>query len=174
MADKVLVNPAAAESRDKGPRRLRESPDEGWKWIGWLGLLLTVVGLGDFLLAWYPLRFGAPEWEFGTVASTFAGLPLVSLGFAGMLASGVARGKALLVRVMAWGLFVFAALILVVYVVFLLDVPIALRAVQGVAALGIKKAVVKTTMLGVVFSAGYLAAAVAALRYLKTQNRVSL
>ena len=126
------------------------------------------------MLAWYPLRFGAPEWEFGTVASTFAGLPLVTLGFAGLLGSGVARGSVWLIRVVAWSLIVFTAFILVVYLVFLLDVPIALRAVQGAAALGIKKAVVKTTMLGVVFSAGYLAAAVAALRHLKTQDKVSL
>ena len=174
MTDKVLVDRSAAESREKGPRALRESPDDGWKWIGWLGLLLTVVGLGDFVLAWYPLRFGAPEWEFGTVASTFAGLPLVTLGFAGLLGSGVARGSVWLIRVVAWSLIVFTAFILVVYLVFLLDVPIALKAVQGVAALGIKKAIAKTTMLGVFFSVGYLAAAVAALRYLKTQDKVSL
>ena len=49
---------------------------------------MFVAGLGDFVIAWIPLRLGSPEWEFGTVASTLAGLPLATMGLAGLLGSG--------------------------------------------------------------------------------------
>lgn len=166
---KVLLE----EQRGKPLQPLAGAPDEGWKWIGWLGLLLTVVGLGDFALAWYPVRLGAPEWEFGTVASTFAGLPLVTMGFAGLLASGLARGRAWLIRLMGWGLLAFGLVILAAYVVFLTDVPIALRSVTGDAALGIRKAIAKTTMLGLVFSLAYMVSGFAALRHMRKQERVT-
>ena len=140
-----------------------------WRWVGWFGLLLFVAGLGDFVIAWVPMRLGSPEWEFGTVASTLAGLPLATMGLAGLLGSAVARGKLGLTR--AWGLvvLVWAAVVLGSYVLFLLDVPVALRAVSGEALLGIKKAIVKTTLLAVVFGAGYLVAGFGAIRH--TQKR---
>jgi len=172
MKDVVLVDQTDEGKSLQGPPPLSEAPDEGWKWIGWFGLLLAAVGLGDFFLTWFPLHFGAPEWEFGTVASSFSGLPLVTMGFAALLGSGVARGKVWLVWVMSAALLVFALLILALYLVFMLDVPIALRAVQGLAALGIKKAIVKTSLLGLGFSAGYFAAAIAAWRYLRLRNGV--
>ena len=161
------------EERAKGVQPLSEAPAEGWKWIGWLGVLLAVVGLGDFVLAWYPLRFGVAEWEFGTVASTFAGLPLVTMGFAALLASGLARGRGWLVRLMGWWLVLFGVVVLAALVVFLTDVPIALRAVTGDAALGIKKAIAKTTMLGVVFSAAYVVSGASALRYLGRHRKAT-
>ena len=161
------------EERAKGVQPLSEAPAEGWKWIGWLGVLLAVVGLGDFVLAWYPLRFGVVEWEFGTVASTFAGLPLVTMGFAALLASGLARGREWLVRLMGWWLVLFGVVVLAALVVFLTDVPIALRAVTGDAALGIKKAIAKTTMLGVVFSVAYVVSGASALRYLGRHRKAT-
>jgi hypothetical protein len=138
--------------------------DQAWRWIGWFSLVLALAGIGDWILAWIPLRFGATEWEFGTIVSTFAGLPLVTMGFAGMLASAMARGirwqlVALGVLVLLWGGMIVAALL-----VFMLDVPIALSAVQGPAHLGIVKATAKTTMLGVLFGVVYFVVGIAALR----------
>ncbi|MGH7608044.1 MAG: hypothetical protein ACREME_11970 [Gemmatimonadales bacterium] len=147
------------------------SADQAWKWVGWLGVVLTVVGGGDFLLGWYPLRFGVLEWEFATVAATFAGLPLVSLGFAALLAAGVARGVRWLVYLAAWAMLLFAAVIAAAFVVFLTDVPLALKAVTGDAALGIKKAIAKTTMLAVTFAIAYVVAGLGALRHLRTRGR---
>ena len=68
--------------------------------------------------------------------------------------------RAVAAVVLVWG-----AVVLGSYVLFLLDVPVALRAVSGEALLGIKKAIVKTTLLAVVFSAGYLVAGLGAIRH---------
>jgi Sec-independent protein secretion pathway component TatC len=115
-------------------------------------------------LAWVPLGFGNWQWEFGTVAGTFAGLPLTSIGLASVLASAMAQGKrrqltALSVVLLALGLLILGSLVL-----FFLDIPLALRAAQGPASIGIKKAIVKTAMLGAGFSILYLSSGWAAFR----------
>lgn len=136
-----------------------------WGWLAWFSLILAIAGLGDLILAWVPLRLGSPEWEFGTVVSTFAGLPLVSMGFAGLLASAVARGIRWQIITVGAVLCLFAVLILLAFVIFLLDVPLALQAGAGVARIGLYKAVAKTALLGTVFFIGYAVAGVGSLRY---------
>ena len=140
-------------------------PIRAWKWLGWFSLVLALAGLGDWLLAWFPMRLGTPEWEFGTIVSTFSGLPLITMGFAGMLASAAARGIRWQMVTVAVIVLLFATWLLAAFVVFLLDVPIALGAVRGVARLGIIKAIAKTSMLAVLFSTVYLVAGVSALRF---------
>jgi hypothetical protein len=158
---KILIGTPRESARD---RVLPPDVHQAWRWIGWFSLVLALAGAGDWVLAWIPLRFGTAEWEFGTIVSTFAGLPLVTMGFAGLLGSAVARGVrwqliTLGVIVLAWGAMVVGALI-----IFFLDVPIALQAVQGPAHLGIIKATAKTVMLGLLFSSVYFVTGVAALR----------
>ena len=153
------------DSTRLGGTRLQQDPERAWAWLGWFGAVITLVALGDLALAWYPLNLGVPEWEFGTIAASFAGLPLVTLGLAALLGSMMARGRRIGVQVVAWlmlslGLWVLAALL-----VFALDIPMALSVVSPEVAVGLKKAIVKTLMLGVVFSAGHVIAAVAALRH---------
>ena len=153
-------------TRGRKAERARADPGaaEAWRWIGWFGLVLAVVGLGDFVLTWVPLDVGSPEWEFGTIAASFSGLPLVTMGFAAMLGSALARGVRW--QLMGMGLLLVGlALVLVgALVVFLLVVPVALGAVEGPARVGIVKAIVRTLFLGVVFSVGYAAAGIGALR----------
>ena len=136
-----------------------------WRWVGWFSLVLAIAGVGDWLLAWFPLRIGNPEWEFGTVAATMSGLPLMAMGFAGLLASATARGTRWQMITMGWVLLVFAVVILAALALFLLDVPLALRAVEGSAKLGIVKASIKTSVLGVLFSVAYVIAGITALRH---------
>jgi hypothetical protein len=138
--------------------------DDAWRWIGWFGLALTVVGVGDFLLTWIPPQVGSPEWEFGTIAASFSGLPLVTMGLAAMVGSALARRigwqlKGLGLLLLLGSLFLVGALIL-----FLLVVPVALGGVDGVARTGVVKAIVRTILLGVVFSLAYLAAGIGALK----------
>jgi len=90
---------------------------------------------------------------------------LATMGLAGLLGSAVARGKRGMTRAVAVAVLVWGAVVLGSYVLFLLDVPVALRAVSGEALLGIKKAILKTTLLAVVFGAGYLVAGIGAIRY---------
>ena len=145
--------------------------DAAWRWIGWFGLLLAAMGLGDFAIAWYPLNLGSPEWEFGTIAASFAGLPLVTMGFAGLLGSALARGRKGMVVGLGWGLGLFGVMVITALLLFLLDVPIALRAAPNeTVLLGLKKAIAKTTMLGVGFSVGYLVAAVGAVRHIRAKG----
>lgn len=165
---KVLVR--EERSRPKS-RPLSAQPAVAWKWLGWLGLLLAIVGLGDFAIAWYPLNLGSPEWEFGTVSATFAGLPLVTMGIAALLGSGLARGTKWLVLVVAWAMLGLGLLIGAMYLIFLLDVPMALRTVEGVAEVGIKKAIVKTSLLGVSFGVAYLGIAVAVLKHVSSGGK---
>lgn len=146
-------------------------PFTAWRWIGWFSLMLTLAGLSDWVLAWTPLRFGSPEWEFGTIVASLSGLPLLTMGFAGLLGSAVARGVRWQIILVAAIVLLFALLILGALVVFALDVPIALRTVQGPANLGIRKAIAKTTMLGLLFAAGYIVAAIVAFRHARRTAR---
>ena len=169
MSDRKVV---LSEERKKAESKLlKPDLDMAWKWVGRLGVLLLVVGLGDFALGWYPLNFGSVEWEFGTIAATFSGLPLVTMGFAAFLGAGLARGQRWVVLTAAWALAVLAVFVGAMYLVFLLDVPVALRSVEGVAELGIKKAIAKTSLLGLSFAGIYGWAAVAVLRHSSIQRR---
>jgi hypothetical protein len=160
LESKVLVSQPEARGRDLTP-----DVAQAWRWVGWFSLVLTLAGVGDWVLAWVPMRLGSPEWEFGTVASTFSGLPLATMGFAGLLGSAVARGIRWQVRVVGVLLLMWAALILGAFVLFLLDIPVALGAVQpGPARLGIVKAIAKTVMLVTLFSVAYLVGGIGALR----------
>lgn len=161
MADRNVV------MMKKDPIPPVRDPERAWVWIGRFGTLLAAVGLADFGLGWYPFAFGATEWEFGTVASTFAGLPLVTMGMAGVLGAGLARGRKVQVVMVSCILLTLAAVIGAALLMFLTDVPIALKAVNGPALLGIKKAAVKTVFFGVAFGTAYLVAGVGALRQLR-------
>jgi hypothetical protein len=136
-----------------------------WRWVGWFSLVLALAGIGDWILAWIPLRFGSPEWEFGTIAASFSGLPLVTIGFAGLLGSAVARGIRWQVITVSTVALIFSLMIAAALIIFLLDVPIAVRAVAGPARLGIAKAIAKTGMLGVLFFVTFFVAAIGALRH---------
>lgn len=133
-------------------------------------MLLAVSGVCDLALHWYPLAFRSPEWEFGTVATSVASLPLPTIGLAGILGSFLARGIRWGVVTTATVLLVLGVAVLAAYLLFLLDVPLALRAATGAAALPLKKAMVRTTVMGLGFGVGYIVAAVVAFRHLSARH----
>jgi len=100
-----------------------------------VGLVLTIAGVVDVGLFYWPLRFGDSEWEFGVIAQTFDALPLPTMGLA-LVAVGLwARGGKPSWRLAVATIFlVVAALLAALSVVFLLDVPLALNALARGAA----------------------------------------
>jgi hypothetical protein len=138
---------------------------KAWQWLGLFSVVLFLAGLSDWVIAWIPFRLGTLEWEFGTITATLAGLPLVTIGLGGMLASALARGIKWQIVAVACTILFFALLIVAALAIFLLDVPAALRSVEGVARLGIQKAIAKNLSLGALFSVAYVMAGVGALKH---------
>jgi hypothetical protein len=142
------------------------APITAWRLFGWFGLVLAIVGSVDVALQWYPLAFKSAEWEFGTISVSIASLPLLTIGATVLLASFFARGMRSGVLFMAIVFTVLTLALLFAFVLFLTDVPLALRAAPESAALPLKKSIVRTVVMGLSFGLGYLAAAVASFRYL--------
>lgn len=153
-----------SDRRARDPIAL-SAPRTAWKLFGWFGLLLVVIGASDVLLQWYPAAFKSPEWEFTTAAVTIASLPLLTIGLTVMLASFLSRAKR--EGVLAMGV-VFVVMFLAVgfvLVLFALDIPLALRAPVGPALTAIKKAMVRTAIMGISYEIAYFAAAMVSFRY---------
>ncbi len=144
--------------------RLASDPGMGWTWLGWFGLVLTVAGVGDLVITWVPVRFESVEWEFGTLVATFSGLPLVTMGLAAVLGSALARGVRWQVRTLGALLLVIGICLAGAYAMFLTILPIAFRGAPEGSAIGINKAVAKTSLLAVAFITAYLVAGAQALR----------
>lgn len=155
--------------REKKAARAAAPPDadSAWRWIGAFGLVLAVVGLADFALAWYPMSFGTPEWEFATVTASYSGLPLPTMGLTALIASAIARGVRWQILLVSVGLLVLALFLIGGYLLFLTTVPVALGAVEGVPLIGIRKAIVKTSLLAIAFGGTYLTAAIVGFRHVR-------
>ena len=135
-----------------------------------VGLVLAVAGLVDVGLFYWPMRFGDAEWEFGTIAQTFDALPLPTLGLA-LVAVGLwARGgRPAWMRGMAAVFAIAAAIAVFLGLIFLLDVPVALKALSRAAATaqqrgvppnplvssGLKRGIGKAVIFAVAYAAGY-------------------
>lgn len=135
-----------------------------WRVLGGLGWVLLAASLADLGLTWYPLEIGRPEWEFGTVAASYAGVPLLAMSLAIVLSSAFALGRRWVVRLSAVLMIVLGLLMVAGTALFLLDVPLALRLSPPEVLLGIKKTIAKTVVLGAVFPVFFLIAGIAALR----------
>ena len=102
---------------------------------------------------WFPVSFGTREWEFAAVTQSFNGLPILLLGLGllvvaseqlerrwwGLVATGVAGG--LLLWILA-GAALWAS-----------NVSLALSAVPEEVVTGVRKAVAKTAVQSVVYTA---------------------
>ena len=129
-----------------------ESDSASWQLLGALGLALSIVGAIDVGLAWYPLAFNAPEWEFGTITATFDGLPVLTMGlclvFAGALHGGSRRARVVLRAIFGvLGVSLIAAGLLYASVM-----PLALRALSDPAVeVGLYRAMVKTVAQAITY-----------------------
>lgn len=143
------ATPAVSESKLK----VLTSPGEvGWTLLGRVGVVFVGIGLLDVALGWTPTHFGSPEWEFGTIAHTLDSLPVTVLGLAFVLAAAIERRAAWAVRATALLAWVLAAFLVVGFAVFLLDVPVALKAVtDATVKSGLHRAIAKALVQGVLY-----------------------
>jgi hypothetical protein len=132
-----------------------------------MGLVFACVGLLDLALAWYPVQFGNPQWEFGTVSRTYDTLPITALGLTLLLGSGVARGARWWVRIVGTVLLGMGLVVAAGLVLYALNIPLALTSVAGdsLASLGIKRAIVKALGQGVLYAVVFVVLGISALRH---------
>jgi len=159
-AKKVLVR---EDQKDKAPIR-PWSEAAKYRVAGWLGVVLVAAALSDYLLALYPWGMGSPEWELATIGSIVQGLPLFSIGLAALWVSAGGVGARWLLLTVGWSLVVVAVVLFGALIVFATNIPVALKATQDVARIGIEKLVARTLFMGFLFDAAYVVAAVVTLK----------
>lgn len=142
-----------------------------WVVLQVLGVALAIVGLTDVALLWFPARWASVDWEFGTVSAAIDGLPLATIGLGLVSTGAVARGKrgALAVLALVLGLMVLAVIALLL--VFALDVPVVLRAVDPQLRMTVRKAMLKTGSMAVVYVALYLTLGVWVVRRFRVSRK---
>lgn len=145
---------------------LSSAYSDGWRVLGWLGLAFFVMSLIAIALGWYPVRFGSPEWEFGTISATMGALFIATLGLYLMLAAAISRERAGIAKAVAIVMILMALFIAALAIVYLTTVPIALNSVatNDAARLGMKKAIVNWLVLFVGYEAVYIFGALNGLR----------
>jgi len=142
------------------------APKTSWRYAGWLGLVLAVSGGVDLVLRWYPVAFKSPEWEFGTVGMTVGTMPLFAIGLVLLLAASLARASRIGVSAMSAVFAIMALFLAGALLLFLLDVPLALRADNPAVRLEIKKTIARTLIVGGAFEALFIGCAVVSIRYI--------
>ena len=132
-----------------------------------LGATFAFVGLADLVLAWWPVAFGSPEWEFGTVTSTMNGLPVPVMGLALLLAGALAAGRHRTASVVSGICFVLAIATVGLAILWATTLPFAFQPVANdVVRLGLVKAVAKTALQLVAYPVLFVVLGIATRRYL--------
>ena len=150
------------------PQRRREvrlwGDDATYRVVAWGGVVLALAALSDYTLAFYPPGFGSAEWEMATIGSVMQGLPLLSIGLAAMWVGGARLGRRWMLVTVGWAVLAVAVCMCGSLLLFLTDVPLAIRATQDVARVGIYKLVVRTLFMGLLFGGSYVVMGTLALR----------
>lgn len=171
MKESVLGLKKDTPAREASVLRSSRSAHFAWRSATWFGLLLLLVGVADMALVWYPLRPGNPSWEFGAVDLSFSTLPVFTIGFAALLAATIALGRLRMAMLLGVVSILVALICMGGYLLFLSDVPIALRNSPPEILVGVKKAIFRNTIFGGLFSFAYLAAGIATLRHTRAAKR---
>ena len=127
-------------------------PDFAWSLLGYIGFAFLIIGAIDIGLAWFPFVLGSPEWEFGTIGASLNGLPLPGLGLMLVLASGVALGNRVQIRIAALVCAFLVLALLVLAFLYVTVIPVALGEVSNaVVRAGLMKSIVKALVLFVIY-----------------------
>ena len=113
-----------------------------WGLLGLLGFALFVVGGFDFLLNFYPARFGNPEWEFGTITGALNAMPAALLGLTLLLVAALVAESAVRARIFAVVLLLWAVFLIAMAVIYGLTLPLAARGFEVPnVGVGLKRAI---------------------------------
>ena len=171
MTGSVLGLRKDATAREGAGARSGRNTHFAWRAASWFGWLLLIVGVMDMALVWYPLRPGNPSWEFGAVDLSFSTLPVFTIGFGTVLAATLALGRRRLATFLGLISILVALVCIGGYLLFLSDVPLALRNSPPQVLTGVKKAILRNSVFGVTFATAYLAAGIAILRHTRAAKR---
>lgn len=132
------------------------APDVGWTLLGWAGAVLAIIGAVDLALVWYPMNWGNPAWEFGTVSASLDVMPVLTLGLGLLLGAGVARGRRGWIRTVAVVMIISGVTILLAGALYATTIPIALDSVSDpLVRLGVKKAILKALIQMLLYPAAF-------------------
>lgn len=152
MKEPVVV----AHTEDRSPLVTRDEAP-GWSFLFLLGAGLTVIGFIDVGLLFFAPQWASLDWEFGTISSLFQGLPVVTLGIGLMSASAVANGSVLAQRLMMTVTMLMTLVLGLLAVMFALDVPPVIKAVEPAMKRAAKLASLKTGLMALTYLVLYLA-----------------
>lgn len=131
---------------------IAEYPLDTFTLLGLAGALFTVVGLMEIGVQLFPLGMGSPEWEFGTYSSVMDTMPLLFMGMGLLGVFAIARGHAVLAKLLSVGFFLLVLFILAFAFLYATNVPQALRVnPRSPLQTGIKKAVTKASLQTAVY-----------------------
>jgi hypothetical protein len=102
-----------------------------WRVIAVMGLSLFVAGIADLGLGLFPLRFGVPEWEFGSVSNLLNRLPLLGLGLTFTLSSSLARRRVVASYLWASTVLFVAIIVFVLGLLYATNLPLLVGSVAG-------------------------------------------
>lgn len=140
-----------------------------WRLLAVLALAIAIVGWTDLALLWYPAQFGNPEWEFGTVSAFLNGLPLGTIGLVLFGIAAIGSGWRRTTRVAALLILLVALAVIALGVVYLLDVPLAIKGTAPALHQTILKAIAKASIYAVTYAMLYVSFGIAFLRLSRTR-----
>jgi hypothetical protein len=149
-----VLAPVAPTGRHR-PDPLGTDPTIPWTGLVALGLVLFVVGWTDLALLWWPFGFGQPEWEFGIITGFLDGLPVATVGVSLVAIGAVARRWRRLTLGTAVFALVVVAVLVAVSVLYLLDVPLALKAAPPEMRSVLYRSLLKSGAFAVTYMAYY-------------------
>ncbi|MGH7703639.1 MAG: hypothetical protein ACREMO_11125 [Gemmatimonadales bacterium] len=145
MTERKILGTEESKPSGRARQPMEPAPEVGWELLAGLGLMFTVVSLGDIVLAWLPPQFASPEWRFATVTASLNTLPLLSMGLLLLFGGAVARGNRGLARALVVVIALVAFAIIVAGLFYASTLSIAFEKVTDpVIRFGLKRSVFKT------------------------------
>jgi hypothetical protein len=142
-----------------------------WDLFGLLGFALFLVGGTDFLLSWFPARFGNPEWEFGTITAALNGTPVPLMGLTLLLVAVLESESVVWARILSVLMVVWAVALVGMAVIYGLTLPLAARGFETPnIGIGLKRAIVKSLVQLVVYPVIMVWMGIRGLRLARTLN----